>query len=211
MTRSLDISPLPLPLAYCNRLWSNETDLTLQAVLRREVSTGRAKAIGMPDQPDAGDAGRPLEPDRHPRHHVRQPAPFPRAADGIRGRDRLQHPRRPAEAAGRGGAADHGATIRPTAEGHLQPDRAGDPAGAAARPDGRLGAAAHAGDARPVGARGRCWRKAGRRCGTEFMDESAAPSISARPARTGTVPVSERLRAAYEAAVAEGAAGAEAG
>ena len=34
----------------------------------------------MPDQPDARDARRPLEPDRHPRHHVRQSPPFPRTA-----------------------------------------------------------------------------------------------------------------------------------
>ena len=44
----------------------------------------------------------------------------------------------------------------------------------------------------------------------EFMDELRTVHLGA-PARTGTVPVSERLRAAYEAAVAEGAAGAEAG
>ena len=42
---------------------------------------------------------------------------------------------------------------------------------------------------------------------SDFMDELRTVHLGA-PAKAGTVPVSERLRAAYEAAVAEGEAGA---
>ena len=38
-----------------------------------------------------------MEPADHPRHDVRQPAAFSRAADEVGGRHFLQHPRRPAE------------------------------------------------------------------------------------------------------------------
>src|ERR1700738_4422029 len=38
-----------------------------------------------------------MEPAGHPRHDVRQPAAFSRAADEVRGRHFLQHPRRPAQ------------------------------------------------------------------------------------------------------------------
>ena len=59
--------------------------------------------------------------------------------------DRLQHPGRPAEAADRKRAVLAPRRSEPQAEGHLQPDRTVDPAGAAAGADGRLGQAAYAG------------------------------------------------------------------
>ena len=51
-------------------------------------------------QPHAGDARRPLEPDSHPRCHVRQSPPLPGTYEPFRRRDHLQHPSRPMDAPG---------------------------------------------------------------------------------------------------------------
>ena len=51
-------------------------------------------------QPQAGDARRPLEPDSHPRCHVRQSPPLPGTYEPFRRRHRLQYPSRPMDAPG---------------------------------------------------------------------------------------------------------------
>src|SRR5215470_8464788 len=56
------------------------------------------RTIRVPDQPDGRTAWRPLEPDCHPRRHVRKPASLSGAACAERGGHRLEHPRRPAKA-----------------------------------------------------------------------------------------------------------------
>jgi hypothetical protein len=54
------------------------------------MTLGKRATLWLTHQPHAGDARRPVEPDRHPRHHVRKPPPLSRAAAAVRGRHRFQ-------------------------------------------------------------------------------------------------------------------------
>src|SRR5262245_39999357 len=85
------------PIAFCNQLLYSITDPILQPVFSGGLP-GTRNPLWMPDKPDDGGAGRPVEPDHHPRHDVREPPPFPRAARQLDGGHRLEYPLRAAEA-----------------------------------------------------------------------------------------------------------------
>src|SRR2546429_5472573 len=65
-----------------------------------EVRVGGASAVGLSDQCRGRGVRRQLEPARAAGRDVRQSPLLPGAAGRLRGGDRLQHPGRPAEAAG---------------------------------------------------------------------------------------------------------------
>ena len=70
----------------------------------------------------------------------------------------------------------------PQAEGDLQPDRAGDRARAAARPDGRLGPAPHAGRRAELSIRAQLLEEGGPPMWDAFMDELRALHLGAAAA-----------------------------
>ena len=111
-----------------------------------EKTMERRSPVGLPDQSHPRSRRRQMEPADHPRHDVRQPAAFPRAADeseeGIASNILADRLKRLVEQ----GIVTQAPTIRAKAEGDLQPDRAGHRAGAGPGADGGLGTQISAGD-----------------------------------------------------------------
>src|SRR5215212_9363492 len=77
-------------IAICNWLHHEETGAILQAVFMgrahrpfRRPNNDRCAPLRLPDQSLAGSARRQMEPVDHPRHGVRQPPAFSRAADEV--------------------------------------------------------------------------------------------------------------------------------
>jgi len=101
-------------------------------------------ALRVPDQPDPGDARRPLESDRHPRHYVRESSALRGPAKALRGRNRFQHPGESAAALGLGRAAVASGRPDSQAKGNLQPYRDVHTTGPFAGSYGSLGTTAHA-------------------------------------------------------------------
>src|SRR3984893_19456714 len=120
-----DIALLPELLVFCNWLYSDMTDATMQVVFswrfttRRDPAHGQRTTLRLPDQSDAGGGRRKMEPARDPRHDVRQPPPFSRIADQIRGRHLVKYPRRHTQDIARSGGHLLGRCPQPQAEGNL--------------------------------------------------------------------------------------------
>src|SRR6266511_3425839 len=157
-----------------------------------------AAEVGMRDQRRHRGARRPVVDASAARRDLRQPALLPRAAPGLGGGDRVQHPQQPAQAARRGGPAHPGEATRGQRAAYSLTE-----AGIQTLPVmvamGNWGLA-HRDGTRELRVRAELLRDGGPELIERFMDELREAHLGIPLSDPDRPRSSEQLQAAYEAA-----------